>query len=426
MERINRRDFIKLLSVAAAAGMAGFPLSGVGAGKKGRVVVIGGGYGGAIAAKYLRMADPGVEVTLIEKDKAFVSCPLSNEVLSGERTMASLTFDYKGLQARGIKVVHDLATEIDTQRQTVKTQGGASYAYDRLVVSPGVDFKWGAIEGYDEAASQVMPHAWKAGPQTLLLRKQIMEMADGGTVTIVAPPNPFRCPPGPYERAAQIAWYLKHNKPKSKVVILDAKDAFSKQGLFLQGWQENYPGMIEWVSAAKGGTVVRVDARTRTLFTELEEHKSDVVSVIPPQKAGRIAELAGLTDKSGWCPVNPMSFESTLQKNIHVIGDACIATPMPKSGYAANTQAKVCAAAIVAILNGQAPPDPAFTNTCYSLITPEYGISVAGIYQVVDGKIVEVKNSGGVSPAKASAWERKTEAELGKSWFLNVTADMFT
>jgi sulfide dehydrogenase [flavocytochrome c] flavoprotein subunit len=423
MATISRRSFIRAVGGAAILGMA--PAIAISA-PKARVVVVGGGYGGAIAAKYLRMADAGIEVTLIEQNARFVSCPFSNEVLAGEANLEGLTFGYQGLATRGINVVIDAATEIDPVRRRVTTKSGRHFDFDRAVVSPGVDFRWGAIQGYDEAASHTIPHAWKAGSQTLLLRKQIEAMTDGGVVYIVAPPNPFRCPPGPYERAAQIAHYLKQHKPRSKVVILDAKDAFSKQGLFRQGWQMHYPGMIEWVGASNDGKVLRVDVNSRTLHTEVQSLKGDVVNIIPAQQAGAIARAAGLADPGGWCPVNQATFESTLHKGIHVIGDSCIAGPMPKSAYSANSQAKVCAATIAAELNGQAPPTPAYTNTCYSLITPEHGISVAHVFRYREGKIEEVPGSGGVSPMDATPADRRAEALFGRSWLRNITAEMFT
>ena len=424
MSTIKRRDFIKILGGTAALGVVGFP-SISRAGGKAKVVVIGGGYGGAIAAKYARLYDSGIDVTLIEQDKKFISCPLSNEVLSGERTIGSVTFTLNGLAGRGVKVVQDTATDIDADKRKVKTAGGKTFDYDMLVVSPGVGFKWDAIEGYDEAATQYMPHAWKAGAQTILLRKQLEAMKDGGKVYIVAPPNPFRCPPGPYERAAQIAHFLKHHKPKSTVTILDWKDAFSKQALFKQGWEMHYPGMIAWVGAANDGKVVGVDAKKGVLMTEFEEYEAAVANVIPPQRAGDIAVNAGLTDDSGFCPVNQRNFESKLHKDVFVIGDSCIAGKMPKSGYAANSQGKVVAAAIAARVNGKSEPEPSYVNTCYSLITPTHGISVAAVYHLVEGKIVGVKGAGGLSPMKASKEDRAAEAIYGRSWFTNVTNDMF-
>jgi sulfide dehydrogenase [flavocytochrome c] flavoprotein subunit len=424
MSQFSRREFIKAAGGLTALGLAGLPLMGSGA-SKGRVLVIGVGYGGSIAARYLRMMDPSIEVTLIERGPRFVSCPLSNEVLSGERAVDSLTFGYDKLGAQGVKVVVDEVNEIDAAKKAVKTKGGTTYQYDRLIVSPGVDLRWGAIEGYDEAASQRMPHAWKAGPQTILLRKQLEAMDDGGLVVIAAPPNPYRCPPGPYERAAQIAYFLKKHKPKSRVVILDSKDAFAKQALFEQGWEKEYPGMIRWVSGANDGRVVRVEPKAGRVFTEFGEHQAAVANIIPPQKAATIAASAGLTDHSAWCPVDPLTFESKLHKDVHVIGDACIAGAMPKSGFSANSQAKVAAAAVHALLNDKPVGEPSFINTCYSLIAPDYGVSVAAVYQVQDGKIVSIKGAGGMSPLEASERDRKVEAAHALSWFKNITTEMF-
>lgn len=420
---MKRREFVKILGAGTALGTVGFPY--IARAAKARVVVIGGGYGGSIAAKYTRLYDSGIEVTLIEKNKQYVSCPLSNEVLGGERTVESLTFGYDGLADHGVNVVHDMVTDIDAANKKIKTAGGDTIEYDMLVVSPGIGFKWDAIEGYDEQASQYMPHAWYAGEQTLLLRKQLEDMKDGGKVYIVAPPNPFKCPPGPYERASQIAYYLKRNKPKSTVTIMDWKDKFSKAGLFRQGWEMHYPGMIRWVGAAEDGKVLGVDAKKGILMTEFEELEADVACVIPPQKAGEIAEQAGLTDDTGFCPVNQATFESTIHKDIFVIGDSCIAGKMPKSGYAANSQGKVTAAVIAARVNGKKAPDPSYVNTCYSLITPHHGISVAAVYHLVEGDIVGVEGAGGLSPMDASKEDREAEATYALSWFKNVTTDMF-
>ena len=429
MTAFSRREFLKLAGVSSSLGVLGLtPLAARGQAPKARVMVVGGGYGGAIAAKYLRMADPNLKVTLIEKNKSFISCPLSNEVLSGERGLESLTFGYDALAKKhGVDMVFDEVVEIDAKAKKVKVAGGSTLEYDKLIVSPGVDFKYEAIKGYSQAvAEKEMPHAWKAGPQTLLLRKQITAMPDGGKVIIVAPPNPFRCPPGPYERAAQIAHYLKQHKPKSKVIILDPKDNFSKQGLFETGWKQYYGSMIEWVSGAAGGNVEAVDAAAMTVQAQIEQFKGDVINVIPPQKAGAIALAAGLADAKGWCPVNPQTFESTLHKDVYVIGDSCIAGEMPKSGYAANSEAKVAAAAIIAAINGAPLPETSYVNTCYSVIAPDYGISVAGVYRLQDGSIKSVPDSGGVSPASAAPRVRALEAQYAYSWFKNITADMFT
>jgi sulfide dehydrogenase [flavocytochrome c] flavoprotein subunit len=405
----------------------GLPPIVTGAAPKARVVIVGGGFAGTIAAKYIRMADPGVRVTLIEKDSLYVSCPLSNEVLAGERDLKGLTFDYRGLARRGVAVIQDEITAIDPAQHFIKGRSGGRYNYDKLVVAPGVSYRWDAIAGMTEALSRTsFPHAWKAGPQTQLLRRQLEAMPDGGVCIIVAPPNPFRCPPGPYERAAQIAHYFKHHKPRSKVIILDAKDAFSKQGLFTAGWKQNYGDMIEWVSAAGGGAVESLDPKTRTLSGPVEDFHGDVVNLIPAQKAGALAEAAGLTDASGWCPVNQQTFASTLQPDVYVIGDAAIAGAMPKSGYAANSQGKVCAAAILAAIAGQPAPEPSYVNTCYSIIAPDYGISVAGVYELKEGKIVEVPGAGGLSPADAPPRVRAIEVQFAQSWYRNITADMFT
>ena len=427
MSGTTRRSFLRRSAGAAAASLLGLPSILAAAPPKARVVIVGGGYGGTIAAKYIRMMDPGIRVTLIEKDGAYVSCPLSNEVLSGERDLGSLTFDYRGLSRRGIAVVQDEVVEIDPAQSFVRGKSGGRYNYDKLVVAPGIAFRFDAIEGMSEAlANETIPHAWKAGPQTLLLRRQLEAMPDGGVCAIVAPPNPFRCPPGPYERAAQIAHYFKQHKPRSKVLILDAKDAFSKQGLFQAGWKAHYGDMIEWVSGAAGGIVESIDPKAMTLSGPVEEFKADVINLIPHQKASVLAQEAGLTNETGWCPVNQQTFESSLHPNVYVIGDAAIAGAMPKSGYAANSQGKVCAAAVVAAVNGSEAPAPSYVNTCYSIIAPDHGISVAGVYQLQDGKIVEVPGAGGLSPADADARTRAIEVQFALGWFRNITSDMFT
>jgi NADPH-dependent 2,4-dienoyl-CoA reductase/sulfur reductase-like enzyme len=281
------------------------------------------------------------------------------------------------------------------------------------------------VPGYTEAAAERMPHAWKAGEQTMLLRRQLEAMPDGGLVVITAPANPYRCPPGPYERASLIAYYLKTRKPKSKLIILDAKDAFSKQRLFQNAWKELYPGLIEWVSLSSGGKVSRVDAASMTVETDFAKHQPAVANIIPPQKAGHIAELAGVADRTGWCPVDPFTFESTLRPNIHVIGDACIAGAMPKAGFAANAQAKVCAAALVRLLAGKQPDEPRLINTCYTTVAPEYGITVAAVYHPVNGQLVEVQGAGGTSAADAPKSVREQEAKLADGWFKTITGEIF-
>jgi NADPH-dependent 2,4-dienoyl-CoA reductase/sulfur reductase-like enzyme len=317
------------------------------------------------------------------------------------------------------------AKSVDPQTRTITLADTTKLAYDRLILAPGIDFRWGALSGYGEAAAEKMPHAWKAGPQTLLLRRQLEAMRDGGIVAIAVPANPYRCPPGPYERASLIAHYLKTNKPKSKLLILDAKDAFSKQKLFQNGWAALYPDLIEWVALSAGGKVTAADAAAMTLTTDFATHKADVANVIPAQKAGWIAELAGVADRTGWCPIDPVSFASTLQPNIHVIGDAAIAGAMPKSAFAANAQAKVCAAAVAVLLAGGTPIPSKLINTCYSLVAPDYGISVAGVYHPVDGRLVDVEGAGGVSPRDAPAEARAFEASLAAGWFRTITGEIF-
>ena len=426
MKKLNRRDFLKIGggSLVAGASAVGIPNIALGANKK--VVVIGGGAGGAVAAKYVRKMDSAIDVTLIEANKEHYTCFMSNEVLGGGRDIATIRHGYDGLKKHGINVVHSKATGVDASSKTVTTADGDTFNYDRLIVSPGIDFKWGVVEGYDQAAAKKMPHAWKAGPQTALLRKQLEDMDDGGVVIIAPPANPFRCPPGPYERTCQIAHYLKHNKPKSKILVIDAKDKFSKQGLFTQGWKARYDGMIEWLPAADtGGGIVSVDPDNMTVATDFDEYEAAVVNLIPPQKAGKIAHTAGLTDDSGWCPVDLGTFESKLQKGVHVIGDASIATGMPKSGYAANSQAKVCAAAVVASLNDQDMADPSYVNTCYSLVAPDYGISVAAVYRLAEDRSKIAKVAGGLTPSDASPDALQREVLYAYSWYDNMVADMF-
>jgi sulfide dehydrogenase [flavocytochrome c] flavoprotein chain len=430
--KITRRGFVKGAGAATAIGMIGTPYIALGASKK--VVVIGGGTGGATAAKYLRMADPTIEVTLIEANKDYYTCYMSNEVLGGDRSIDSIKFGYSGLGKHGVKVVHDIVTSIDAGAQTIKTAGDQSFNYDRCIVAPGIDFKWETIEGYDAKVAEDIPHAWKAGSQTVTLRKQLEDMKDGGTVVIAPPPNPFRCPPGPYERASQIAHYLKQHKPKSKILILDPKSKFSKMGLFVQGWKALYGyetdnAIIEWHGSAQGSNdnaVVKVDAGSKSVMTGFDETvKADVLNVIPAQKAGKIAFSAGLTNESGWCPVDLLTFESTIHKNIHVIGDASIATGMPKSGYAANSEAKVCAASVAALLNGQQPGTPAYVNTCYSIVGKDWGISVAAVYKLAEDHSKITSVSGGLTPTDATPEMRAREVAYAHSWFKNITHDIF-
>jgi sulfide dehydrogenase [flavocytochrome c] flavoprotein subunit len=422
---LRRRDF---LMRAASAGVAAvLPLPALAQSAGAQVVVVGGGFAGATCARTLKRLDPRLAVTIVEANPTgvFTACPFSNEVVVGLRELGAQQFRYDKLASDGIAVNFSGAKSVDPQTRTVTLGDTTRLAYDRLVLAPGIDFRWDALPGYSEAAAEKMPHAWKAGPQTLLLRHQLETMPDGGVVVIAVPANPYRCPPGPYERASLIAYYLKTKKPKSKLLILDAKDTFSKQKLFQNGWTVLYPGLIEWVALSAGGKVTAVDAAAMTLTTDFTTHKADVANVIPPQNAGQVAGLAGVADRTGWCPIDPVSFASTLQPNIHVIGDAAIAGAMPKSAFAANAQAKVCAAAVVVLLAGGTPTPPKLINTCYSLVAPDYGISVAGVYHPVDGKLVDVEGAGGISPLEAPAEARVLEARLAAGWFRTITGEVF-
>lgn len=341
------------------------------------------------------------------------------------RDIKTLQFDYSQLRQRGVTVIHDWVTAIDPVAHKITLKQGKPLSYDRAIVAPGIDFKWNQIEGYDEAASEIMPHAWEAGPQTLLLQKQLEQMPNGGVVIIAPPANPFRCPPGPYERASQIAYYLKTQKPNSKIIILDAKNEFAKQGLFQQGWETHYKGIIEWVKGSEGGAIERVDVKQREVQSSFQNYKADVINIIPPQQAGNIAIKADLADSTGWCPIDPLSFESTRHRDIHVLGDAALANPLPKSAYAANSTAKTCAYAIVELLDGTTPTEPVWVNTCYSLIAPNDGISIAMIYRLHEGKITPVKEAGGTTPLDVPAAIRAQEASYAYNWFDNITHDIF-
>ncbi|MBU1689334.1 MAG: NAD(P)/FAD-dependent oxidoreductase [Gammaproteobacteria bacterium] len=423
MSNMDRRSFIKLLGAATGVGLAGAPFVTSAAEmlpKKGRrVVVIGGGYGGSIVAKYIRISDPSIEVVMIERDKKFVSCPFSNTIIGGFRDIKDNTITYEKLAVNnGIKVVYDDVTAVDTSAKKVVVSGG-TISYDRLVLSPGIDFRFEEIEGYDPVATpKVIPHAWKAGEQTLLLRKQLVDLPKGGTVVMSVPVTPFRCPPGPYERVSMMAWHLKNHNPTAKIIVLDANpDIVSKGKLFKQAWAKHYEGMIDY---RPGNKVTKVDAKKRSVDTGVEEIKGDLVNLVPPQKAGLIAHKAGVVgEDKKWCPVDQMTFESTIAKDVHIIGDACIAGAMPKSGYSANSQAKVCAMNIVQLMNSQELIDPSHTNVCYSYVTEKEAISVAAVYKVAEGKTIAVANSGGVSPDLS-----ELEAVYARSWIKNILHEM--
>lgn len=389
------------------------------------MVIVGGGFAGASCARSLLALQSNLDVTLIEPQRTYSACPLSNLVIGTPRPLANQQFSYRALERAGIKVIAAKATDIDPAAQIVRLADGVAIGYNRLVVAPGIDMRWDALPGYDAAATQRMPHAWKAGVQTTLLRDQLNAMPDGGLVAITVPDNPYRCPPGPYERASLIAHYLKTHKPRSKLLILDAKDRFSKQPLFQQAWAQLYGDLLKWQGAADGARVTAVNANAGTVTTDFEEFRPAVTNVIPPQQAGSIAHRGGLTDASGWCPVRAADFQSLQQPYIHVIGDAAIANAMPKSAFAANAQARLCATQIVRSLQDLEPLSTTLINSCYSLVAPDYGISVAGVYRPSADRWQPVDGAGGASPLKANRETRAQEARYGQDWFTVLTRQVW-
>jgi sulfide dehydrogenase [flavocytochrome c] flavoprotein subunit len=418
MIEFKRRDFLKLTAAAATLSAAGCATTGA---SKGRVVVIGGGFGGATAAKYIRMWDPSIDVVLVEREASFVSCPISNLVLGGYSTMQEITTGYDGLRRHGVQVVRDEAVAVDAAKKTVRLARGGDLTYERLVLSPGIDFTFGDVAGYEAAmgAGGVL-HAWKAGPQTVALRKQLEEMKDGGVYVISVPMAPYRCPPGPYERACIVAAYFKQAKPRSKVLVLDANpDVTSKPGLFKAAWKDLYGGTLEYRGNSKA---IGVDAKARTIKLEVEDVKGDVLNVVPPHGAGDIARKAGLVaGNNRWCDVDWRTMESKAVKGLHVLGDATLsAGGMPKSGSMANNHAKIAAAAIVEILNGRAPQPVKILNTCYSFVSPKEAIRVSSVHEwdATQSTLIPVKGSGGVSAARSEA-----EATFAWSWAKTIWAD---
>jgi NADPH-dependent 2,4-dienoyl-CoA reductase/sulfur reductase-like enzyme len=417
----NRRAFLG--SAAATAGVLAAPM--VRAQGKPRVVVIGGGAGGATVARYIAKDSAGaIDVTLVEPSRTYYTCFFSNLYLGGFRTMESLGHRYGTLAAAyGINVVHDWAIGVDRDAKTVTLAGGASLLYDRLILSPGIDFVDGAVEGWGVSAQNAMPHAYKAGSQTELLKAQVLAMPQGGTFAMVAPPNPYRCPPGPYERVSMVAHLLKQTNPTAKILIADPKESFSKQGLFEEGWNAHYAGMIERIGPDFGGADVAVDPAAMTLSIDGVVNSVDVCNVIPAMKAGRIAEIAGITE-GNWAPVNAADMSSKLDENIHVLGDAAAQGDMPKSGFSANSQAKVCANAVRGALTGSTIFPARFANTCWSLIAPDDGVKVGATYEATDEKIANV--AGFVSATGESDEVRQATYQESIGWYDGIVSDMFS
>ncbi len=411
---MKRREFLKLAGAVSLAGCATASPS------KARVVVIGGGFGGATAAKYIRHWDPSIDVVLIERDAGFVSCPISNLVLAGYSTMRQISHGYDGLRRHGVKVVRDNVVAVDAARKSVRLGSGGQIAYERLVVSPGIDFMFGEVAGLQEAmqAGSVL-HAWKAGPQTVALRSQLEGMPDGGVYVLSVPLAPYRCPPGPYERASMVAAYFKQAKPRSKVLVLDANpDVTSKAGLFKAAWKDLYPGILEFRGNSKVIGVERGAVRT-----EFDTVRGDVLNVVPPHRAGDIALQAGLiTTNNRWCDVDWRTMESKAVKGVHVLGDATLSAPgMPKSGSMANNHAKIAAAAIVEQLNGGTPQPVKIINTCYSFVSQKEAIRVSSVHEWDGNTLVGVKGSVGVSAARSEA-----EATYAWNWAKSIWADSLT
>lgn len=422
MTKLTRRNFTKLAGAAAASSTFGSFAFAQG---KGKVVVIGGGAGGATAAHLIKKKAPNLDVTLVEANKQYTTCFFSNLYLGGFRTFDSITHNYDGLKKLGVNVVHDWATGVDTNGKKVTLKGGGSLAYDKLILSPGIDFKWEMTPGYDAAGAEMVPHAYQAGPQTQMLKKQLTEMKDGGVFVICSPPNPMRCPPGPGERISMVANYFKKNKPKSKIILLDPKPKFSKYGLFMDGWKRHYNGMIEVNTSndIDSFALTNVDVATKTVQTKAGKTvKADVLNVIPAMKAGKIVHMAGLTD-GDWCPINPADFSSTKAKDVYVLGDSSIAKAMPKSGFSANSQAKVVANAVRAELTGSKKFPARYRNTCWSLISDNDGVKVGASYKAGDKAVA--KTSGFISKVGEPADQREATFKESVGWYDGITRDMF-
>jgi sulfide dehydrogenase [flavocytochrome c] flavoprotein subunit len=412
---VKRRTFIGAAALSAVALAA--PVARA---AKARIAIVGGGFGGSACALLLKRADPSLDVTLIDPDERYVTCPMSNEVVVGARTIDTLTLTREGLRRAGVRFVRARATALDAERRTLRLADGSRVAYDRCVVAPGIRFLWGTPEGYDEAASERMPHAWEAGAQTMRLAERLRAMDDGGVFAISVPSGLMRCPPGPYERASLVAEFLQRHKPRAKVLIFDANNRFPRQEIFTAAWDAAYRGLLEWIPVTQGGAVQRVDVRTNTLHTSSGAHRVALANVIPPQAPGRFASDAGLASGHGWCPVDPTSFASTNAAHVHVIGDACIADAMPKAASAALSHARQCAAAIVAELAGRDAPTPQLDSVCYSALALERSFAIHARFRVAEGHIESDTQAAEAPPAPSPA-----EREAAEAWYRSIRATSF-
>ncbi|NVN85236.1 MAG: FAD-dependent oxidoreductase [Rhodopseudomonas sp.] len=420
MTTINRRHFSTGMLAAGIIAMPGV----LRAQAKPKVVVIGGGPGGATVAKYVARDSKGaIDVTMVEPLDKFVTCFHSNLYLGDFKTFDQITHPYK-LSGYGVKHVRQMAAAIDRDKKQVRLADGSTLSYDRLVVAPGIDIKFDSVPGYSEAAAEIMPHGWKPGAQTRLVKKQLDALEDGATIVMLAPPNPYRCPPGPYERVSCMAHVLKtKGHTKSKIVVIDPKDKFSKMALFQEGWQKYYPGMVEWMDPKMHGGVKSIDPKAMTVTTDFETIKANMVNVIPAQMAGKIARDAGLANESGYCPIDGADMKSKIDPNIFVLGDAAIAGAMPKSAFSANSQAKVVALAVRGELSAARTFPARYANTCWSVIAKDDTVKVGGRYEPKDGAIAEVE--GFVSKTGEDAGLRAQTAEENLGWYAGIVADIF-
>ncbi|MDD9727828.1 NAD(P)/FAD-dependent oxidoreductase [Roseovarius sp. SK2] len=418
---LNRRTFLGT-TAAAATTLAAPTVLAQGAGKP-RVVVIGGGAGGATAARYIaKDSDGAIDVTLVEPTRTYFTCFFSNLYLGGFKEFSDIGHTYGTIAASGVNVIHDWAVDVDRDAKTVTLAGGSTLPYDKLILSPGIDFVDGAVEGWSIEAQNAMPHAYKAGSQSELLRAQLEAMPEGGTFAMVAPPNPYRCPPGPYERVSMVAHFMKENNPTAKIIVADPKPKFSKMALFQEGWNKHYPGVVDWIGEEFGGGNVSVDTANMTVTIDGEETSVDVCNVIPAQKAGRIADMAGVTD-GNWAPVNAADMSTKADADVYVLGDAAAQGDMPKSGFAANSQAKVCANAVRGALTGSKVFPAKFSNTCWSLIATDDGVKVGATYEATEEKIAKV--DGFISETGEDSALRKATYEESEGWYTGITTDMF-